>query len=286
MQPTLLTETRGAVRIIRFIRPEQLNGIDVTLAAELTAALRDAEADPSVRCVLLEADGKPFMAGGNVTDFKEKMALSKFERRIVFEAELHVLHRALYLMRRIAKPVLCAVNGAAAGAGFSLATASDFVIATDDAFFVLSHVSIGASPDAGATYFLPRAVGSRAALEFAILGERLRAEDARRLGLITRICDRRSLREESMKLAERLARYGAYGCRRSRLSSTEPRGVSAIQLRSLAQHNVSLAGGTRSRAPPSLHAGVAITVPRSGAFLTGLATALGPGSRRYASALC
>jgi hypothetical protein len=67
---------------------------------------------------------------------------------------------------------------------------------------------------------------------------------------------------------------------------TEPHSVSAERLRSLAQNNVSLAGGTLSRAPPSLHAGVAITVPRSGAFLTGLATALGPGSRRYVAALC
>jgi len=206
MQPTLLTETRGAVKIIRFIRPERLNAIDVTLAAELTGALRDAEADPSVRCVLPEADGQHFMAGGNVKHFKEKMALSKAERQIVFEAELHVLHPALYLMRRIGKPVLCAVNGAAAGAGFSLVIASDFVIASVDSFFVLSHISMGTSPDAGATYFLPRLVGARAALEFAILGERVMAEEAKRLGLITRICARQSLREESRKLAERLAR--------------------------------------------------------------------------------
>ena len=114
-------------------------------------------------------------------------------------------HQTIYQLRRMAKPVLVSVQGAAAGFGLSMILAADLAIASDDAFFTLAYRHIGLSADGGATYFLPRIVGERRALEITLLGERFSAQKALDIGILNWVVPRAALAEETAKLARKLA---------------------------------------------------------------------------------
>lgn len=194
-------------------RPEARNALSTEMREQLCDALHDAELDSSVRCVVLKGAGNHFMAGGDVKNMAEVFTATPQEIRKQFILRIHDLHPIMFAMRRMPKPVIASVQGAAAGAGVSMALACDLVIAAEDAFFTLAYSRIGTSPDGSSTYFLPKTVGIKKAMEMALLADRYDAKTAAAMGLINFVAPTDKLEEETMKLATRLAQgpTHAYG---------------------------------------------------------------------------
>jgi 2-(1,2-epoxy-1,2-dihydrophenyl)acetyl-CoA isomerase len=198
MTTNLLVQTRGAVRCLVLNRPERLNALDAALLKALNEALAAAEADSAVRVVLLTGAGRAFCAGADLQqDFAGPPDLGH-------ELASHY-NPLVRRMRGMGKPVLCAVNGVAAGAGMNLALAADIVIAARSASFSQAFIRIGLIPDAGGTYFLPRLVGEARARALAMLGETLTAAQAEAMGLVWKLFDDERLAEEALSMAEALA---------------------------------------------------------------------------------
>lgn len=186
-------------------RPEARNALSLEMRSELNSALHDVERDDSVRCVVLKGAGDHFMAGGDVKGMSESIKKSSEEIRKEFMLRIHDLHPIMFAMRRMPKPVIASCNGAAAGAGVSVALACDLVIAAEDAFFTLAYCKIGTSPDGSSSFHLPRAVGIKKAMEIALLGDRFTAQEAKDMGMINFVVKTGDLESETDKLATRLA---------------------------------------------------------------------------------
>lgn len=189
----------SAVAVVTLNRPRVLNAIDANAAAAFAAVMDRLASEPAVRALLLVGEGRSFCAGGDVARFAGSDPAS------AIDAIIDPLHRGLRTLDRLGIPSVAAVQGAAAGAGFSLAIACDFCIAAENAVFTLAYPRLGASPDGSATYHLPRLVGRRKALELAILSKPLPAAEALALGLVNRVVPTAALREEAQGLALRLA---------------------------------------------------------------------------------
>jgi 2-(1,2-epoxy-1,2-dihydrophenyl)acetyl-CoA isomerase len=169
------------------------------MKTELLAGLRSVERDRSVRAVVLTGEGRAFCAG---QDLREPFG----GEHPTLADELRLRYNPVILaIARLAKPVIAAVNGVAAGAGCSLALACDLRLAAESATFVLAFGRVGLVPDSGATWFLPRIVGQARAAELALLGDPVSAEEAARIGLVNRVVPAESLLDEARALASRLA---------------------------------------------------------------------------------
>lgn len=205
MAETVLTERAGGVLTLTLNRPEVLNAINGDMAEALFEALATAERDDAVRCVVLRGTGDHFMAGGDLKLFYGELDRQSEERRRFFERFVYRVHPIIQAMRRMPKPIVASVQGAAGGFGMSLLMACDLAIAADTSFYTMAYINIGTSPDGSSTYFLPRIVGLRRAMELALLGERFDAETAKALGLINRVVPGAELDKETAALAARLA---------------------------------------------------------------------------------
>ena len=195
----------GSIVTLVANRPEARNALSLEMRSLLRDALHEVEQDDAVRCVVLRGAGEHFMAGGDVKGMATAVQQSPEEIRKQFVLRIHDLHPIMFAMRRMPKPIIASVQGAAAGAGVSLALACDLVIAAEDAFFTLAYCHIGTSPDGSATFHLPRAVGIKKAMEMALLGERFTAQQAADIGMINFVTPKGKLAEETTKLATRLA---------------------------------------------------------------------------------
>ncbi len=201
--PLILTDTRSAVRLISINRPAVMNSLSAAVHAELLPALESAAADPSVRAVILTGVGRAFCAGQDLSD---PAMMTKPGEVPDVGAVIERHYRPLTArIRSMPVPVIAAVNGAAAGAGSSLALCCDIVIAARSAYFLQAFGKIGLIPDAGGTWLLPRMVGRARALALAITGDRLPAEQAERFGLIWQCVDDDQLMPTAWSLAERLS---------------------------------------------------------------------------------
>jgi len=199
--PTVLVEDDGAVRFLTLNRPHRMNALNARMADEFLAAAEAARDDAAVRCVVLRGAGAGFFAGGDVADFA-----AHGDDVGAFAGDLiDRYHPTIEALRAMEKPVVAALHGRVAGAGVSLAMAADLAIAQAGTLFSLAYTGIGASPDGGSTYFLPRIVGQRRALEIALLSERFDAEQALAWGLINRIVAPEAFERELTTLAKRLA---------------------------------------------------------------------------------
>jgi len=204
-EAAVLAATADGVSTITLNRPKALNALDRNLTVGLRDAVFAAEQDASVRCLVIRG-GEHFMAGGDLKWFDELVrSRASAENRIQFEGFVNEVHALIISLRRMPKPAIAAVSGAAAGFGMSLMMACDLVIAADNAYFSLAYTLIGTSPDGGSTFALPRIVGAKKAMEIALLGERFDAATAERLGLVNRVVPFASLDRETTKLAARLA---------------------------------------------------------------------------------
>src|SRR5947199_2581294 len=195
---TILVESFAGYRRITLNRPERLNALTVEMAAVLHAALDEAEADKSCRALLLTGAGRGFCAGQDLTEIVGA-APSDLTRL------LEHYHPLILKIRALPIPVVCAVNGVAAGAGANLALAGDIVLAARSASFVQAFARFGLVPDCGGTWFLPRLVGTARARALALLAEPLPAETAAEWGLIWRMVEDERLMDEAQALAARLA---------------------------------------------------------------------------------
>jgi 2-(1,2-epoxy-1,2-dihydrophenyl)acetyl-CoA isomerase len=196
---TIRLEIADSVATVTLDRPDALNSLTVPMKQELLAAFHSIARDRSVRAVVLTGAGRAFCAG---QDLKERLEPAAAPLAVELRERYNPIIRA---MRALDQPIVAAVNGVAAGAGASLAFASDIRLAADSATFLLAFGRIGLVPDSGATWFLPRLVGQAKAVELALLGDPLSATDAERFGLVARVVPADRLAAEAHAVAVRLA---------------------------------------------------------------------------------
>jgi 2-(1,2-epoxy-1,2-dihydrophenyl)acetyl-CoA isomerase len=201
----LLAEVKDGIGWLTLNRPESLNALSFEMTDLLIKHSAEFEKDPAVRAVVIRGAGTHFMAGGDIKGFHKSLAEDREWHLANFEMRVVKAHQTIYQLRRMNKPVLASVQGAAAGFGLSLILACDLAMATDDAFFTLAYRHIGLSADGGATYFLPRIVGERRALEIALLGERFTAVQAKEYGILNWLVPAAKLAAETGSMARKLA---------------------------------------------------------------------------------
>ena len=203
--PHLLAEVKDGIGWLTLNRPESLNALSPEMTDLLIKHSAEFEKDPAVRAVVIRGAGTHFMAGGDIKGFHKSLTDDRERHLANFEMRVIKAHQTIYQLRRMNKPVLASVQGAAAGFGLSLILNCDLAIAADDAFFTLAYRHIGLSADGGATYFLPRIVGERRALEIALLGERFTALQAREYGILNWLVPAAKLAAETEVMARKLA---------------------------------------------------------------------------------
>lgn len=201
MSEAVKLSVANGIATIALNRPHVMNAMDGEMMQQLRPIAEAVEKDSSVRAVVLRGEGAAFMAGGDVAVFHQHLAELP-ELIVTWGREMHAAFLAL---RRMGKPVLASVHGAVAGAGFSLMCVADLAIAAADTRFTLAYANIGASPDGGSTYFLPRLVGYKKTMEMIMLPDRFDAETARLHGLVNWVVPNEKLAAETMHIAQRLA---------------------------------------------------------------------------------
>jgi 2-(1,2-epoxy-1,2-dihydrophenyl)acetyl-CoA isomerase len=204
-EQAVLIEHEAGVRTLRLNRPKALNSFTGAMHVELAAALEAAANDPGVRCIVLTGSGRGFCAGQDLADPAVAPNLEPGGKPTDVGAAIERYYRPLALrVRSMPVPVIAAVNGVAAGAGANLALCCDLVVAARSASFIQAFAKIGLIPDCGGTWLLPRLVGRANAIGLALLGDKLGAEDAARIGLIWKCVDDVAFEAEVRALATRL----------------------------------------------------------------------------------
>ena len=199
MEPVLVSLAAGVLRVT-LNRPDKLNAFNPAVHQALADAMTRAETESPVRCILITGSGRGFCAGQDLTERDMKATA------IDLGGGLDTWYNPLVKrMRALPKPIVCAVNGVAAGAGANFALACDIVLASRSASFIQAFVKIGLVPDCGGSYFLPRLAGTQRAMALAMTGDRLSAEDAERFGIVWKTVDDDKLMPEAARLAESLA---------------------------------------------------------------------------------
>ena len=199
---TVQVQRRGAAAIIALDRPKTMNAADPQLAEDLLRALTEAAGDDEVRAVLLTGNGRAFCSGADLRAGFEPTP----EGHPNVQKALHErFHPIIQTLREMPKPVVAAVNGAAAGIGCSFALACDLVVAAESSYFLLAFVNIGLVADGGSSLLIPERVGFARAAEMALLGERVGAGKALEWGLINRVIADQDLMDEANALVDRLA---------------------------------------------------------------------------------
>lgn len=198
---TIATEQSDNVLTITLNRPEVLNAFNAEMAGALRDALAKAATDTTVRALLVTGAGRAFCAGQDLASVPND-ELGDFDIGTIVRTQYNPIIRAI---RELEKPVLCAVNGVAAGAGANLAFACDIVIAAREANFIQAFCKIGLIPDSSGTFFLPRLAGFARASGMALLGDKVSAEQARDWGLIWQVVDGADLMQRARELAGHLA---------------------------------------------------------------------------------
>ena len=214
MENRVLLERRGSLAVIRLNRPEARNALSPGMVSELGQALTAAAAR-DVRAVMLTGTDGAFCAGADVRDFTAQLdeagpeGLSEHLRNLA--DNLH--NDVVMAIRKLDKPVVAAVNGVAAGAGFSLALACDLRVASSDARFLLAYANIGCTADGGSTYMLPRIVGQGRAMDIYLARQPIGAQYALELGLVSQVFDASHFERHAMETADRLSQgpTQAYG---------------------------------------------------------------------------
>jgi 2-(1,2-epoxy-1,2-dihydrophenyl)acetyl-CoA isomerase len=191
------TTREGAVLTITFNRPDVLNAFNKALHDQLNAALKQAR-DPEIRAVVVTGAGRGFCVGQDLTEFRDASGDISDRLRTSYHPNIHAV-------RALEKPVIAAINGAAAGAGLSFACACDIRIAADSATFIPAFINIGLIPDAGGSFFIGRLLGASRAFEWMSSGRRLTAQEALDWGLISEVVETQTLPARAAELAAALA---------------------------------------------------------------------------------
>ena len=201
----ITSENIHAVAKITLNRADKFNSFNREMALELQRALDAAAQDAIVRAIYLTGNGKAFCAGQDLAEAIDPNGPGL--ENIVTEHYNPIIQR----LRNIQKPIVCAVNGVAAGAGANIALACDVVVATASATFIQAFSKIGLVPDSGGTFFLPRLIGFQRASALMMLGDKVSAADALQMGMLYKVFDDAVFAEESMKIAATLSQMPTYG---------------------------------------------------------------------------
>jgi 2-(1,2-epoxy-1,2-dihydrophenyl)acetyl-CoA isomerase len=217
----ILFDRSGPVATMTFNKPDKANAFDPAWIPSMIEFVTALDADPAVRCLLIRGNGKNFMAGGDLGSVDEIMKKGATEKSILIAAPIHEYNQFGRALRRMSKPLVASVQGAVAGAAVGLVAACDLVISADNAFFFVAHVLHGGSIDGLTSYFLPRQIGTRKAMELALLADRLPAAEAARIGLVNFVVPAAELEAATDKLVQRLAAgpTRAYGLIRNEILS-------------------------------------------------------------------
>ncbi|MFA7281814.1 MAG: enoyl-CoA hydratase [Sterolibacterium sp.] len=202
---SILLEIDDSIATVTLNRPQVLNALGPQMSQKLRDITESLETDPAIRAVVLRGAGEHFMAGGDIKWFQAQLGLAPEACRHSLERIIGEVNASVIRLRRMAKPVVASVQGAAVGFGLSLMCACDLAIAADNAYFSLAYTRIGATPDGGATYALPRLVGVKRAMEIALFGDQFDAQRALELGLVNRVVPLAELSGETRRIAARLA---------------------------------------------------------------------------------
>lgn len=189
------------IATITFSRPQVMNALDPQSIIAFRAVCERAAHDTQARVVVLRGEGAAFLAGGDVASFKDNLA--DFSAKAA--ALTGELHHGILALRRAPKPVIASVHGAVAGAGMSIMLACDLILAAEGTQFTMAYSRIGASPDGGASWFLPRLMGYQKAMELLLLSDVSDTAALQSLGVIYRVLPALALGEATQKLAQRLA---------------------------------------------------------------------------------
>ena len=235
MSAPLLTRRDGAVLVLSNNNVAARNALSPEFYAALTTALREAAADPGVGAIVLTGEGGHFCSGGDLRQLAKRRELPVQERR----AKLEGLHDLIRAVRDCPKPVIAAVEGAAAGAGLSLALACDMLVAAKNAVFSVAYVKVGLTPDGGATAFLAEFVSRQVLTELCLTGERISGERLHQLGPVNRLAEPGTALAEAVALAAQVAAGPAQAMARIKdLCRQAPRNTLEQQLELEAQYMV------------------------------------------------
>jgi 2-(1,2-epoxy-1,2-dihydrophenyl)acetyl-CoA isomerase len=224
---TIELNITDGVAVLAFNRPDSGNGINLEFGKDLRATTQQIAADQSVRSVLIRGNGKNFCVGGDVKHFATLGdGITPALRELA-----DLLHESVLNVHALTVPVVVAVHGNAAGAGMSLALLGDICLAAQSARFRLAYTAIGLSPDGGSSWMLPRLVGPRIAADLALTNRMLDADEAQRIGIVSRVVDDDALQGEAEALVQQLADgpTGAFAATK-RLLATSPMATFAEQL--------------------------------------------------------
>ncbi|MGD6818253.1 enoyl-CoA hydratase-related protein [Metabacillus sp. 84] len=197
MYETIKLEQKNGTAWLTLNRPDKLNAFTGQMNKEIVQALKAASSNEEIRCLVITGEGRAFSSGEDLGSIGEETDHGEIVR-----TRYNPMVKAL---AAFPKPVIAAVNGVAAGAGFSLALACDFRIASEKASFIQSFIHVGLVPDSGNHFYLPRIIGTAKALELALLGEKIDSRQAKELGLVTLIVEPDLLEQETAAFADRLA---------------------------------------------------------------------------------
>ncbi|WP_313804698.1 enoyl-CoA hydratase/isomerase family protein [Sphingobium sp.] len=195
----ILYDVSDRIATITLNRPEAMNATTDGLYQELHAALREIAADPGVGCVILTGAGKGFCAGADLKARRDDMTPIQLRAR-----HRWILKDILEPLFRLEKPVIAAVNGAAAGAGFNIALACDFIIASDKASFIQAFAKVGLVPDLGGLYLLGRVIGINKAKELCFTARKVLADEAKELGIVNHVVPHDQLLAEARAIAAKI----------------------------------------------------------------------------------
>ena len=205
MESIIFTKNNG-IATITLNRPKAYNSFTREMAFECQKCLDECAEDAQIRVVVITGEGKAFCAGQDLVE------VTTPERHPGFKKILEEHYSPIiFKIRNLAKPVIAAVNGVAAGAGANIALACDIVVAAEHVNFIQAFSAIGLIPDSGGTYFLPRLVGFQKAMALAMLGDKVSAEEAERMGMIYKVFATDTFAEEVKKLAQRMANMPTKG---------------------------------------------------------------------------
>ena len=197
MYQHLLVEEKNNAQYITLNRPEVFNAFNDEMSFELQDALKKASRNDAIRVVILSGEGKAFCSGQDLKDIKDQVG-----KRSLSESVHKRYNPMIKLIRKMKKPVICKLNGVAAGAGCSIALACDMIIASEHAKLIEVFVNVGLVLDSGSSFFLPRVVGYNKAFELATLGSKISAQEAHNLGMIYKVVSADELTSETEKLVE------------------------------------------------------------------------------------
>ncbi len=194
----------GGIAWLILNQPDKLNVLGPDMPAELKACTDRLKYDKQVSCVIIKGAGDHFMAGGDIDYFKRLVDAYKIEGESAFPSDMFdLLHEAIMNIHEMNKPVIACVQGAVAGFGLSLMLACDVVLAANTSVFSVAYSKIATTPDGGMTYFLPKAVGQKRAMELALTGKKFSAEQAERWGMLNEVVPVGELDKTALNLAKR-----------------------------------------------------------------------------------